>query len=319
MKPSVQHARNCAERSAFTLIELFVVVTVIGLLVAILIPAVQAVRAASRRSQCAFNLGQLALGVQSYNTAYGTLPMGSTMPATFSLHSALLPYIEQNTVYASLNFSLGGNSPQNRTAIEAKLRIFLCPADAPIGGSVGGTNYAGNAGGGVQKFGRNGAFVSFNQKPPSIQSFTDGTSTTALLSEWMMAEQVENSRDPLRVVFDTPDDLTKPDEFDAFIAECKGLDPATAALGLTFKGRNWLVGDLGFSLYNHTLPPNGHSCTNKTAYQQGAWTAGSAHSQGVNTAFVDGHVVFIKSSISPEIWFALASRSGGEVVSADRL
>jgi prepilin-type processing-associated H-X9-DG protein len=78
-----------------------------------------------------------------------------------------------------------------------------------------------------------------------------------------------------------------------------------------------MFGDVGFTLYNHTLSPNAHTCTNGTAFQQGAWSAGSNHPGGVQVLFVDGHIQFVRDGVREGVWRALGSRHGGEVISSD--
>src|SRR4051794_17281318 len=96
-------------RRAFTLIELLVVISIIGVLIALLLPAVHAAREAARRSQCTNNLKQLALAVQTYMDANGTNPPSgaSTGNQTFSFKTRILASLEQTALYNSVNFDLG--------------------------------------------------------------------------------------------------------------------------------------------------------------------------------------------------------------------
>ncbi|AMV40728.1 DUF1559 domain-containing protein [Planctomyces sp. SH-PL62] len=307
--------REKARRPGFTLIEIAVVVVVIALLIALLVPAVQSAREAARRAQCSKNLGQLALAIHAYESSVGTLPMG-TSGTTFSLHAAILPHMEQSTLYSSINFSINGVHPpaENRTAAETTVGVFLCPSDSHPGGAGASTNYAGNAGGGVQKYGRNGSFVGAGERPPRSSDFTDGAGNTSLMAEWQVSGGSLRNRERLRAVFATPRPLMEPEELEEFVESCRGLDLENAKLGPPRKGRNWLFGDMGWTLYNHTNTPNGNTCTNGTAVQKGAWTAGSGHSFGVNVSFADGHVQFIHENIHREVWRALASCNGREIL-----
>jgi prepilin-type N-terminal cleavage/methylation domain-containing protein len=125
-------------RRGFTLVELLVVIAIIGVLVALLLPAVQAARAAARRSQCQNNLKQLGLGLHNFDSTYKAFPTsgeGSVSGSTaFDMHSTytyLLPFIEQGNVYSQINLAYPYNAsaaPQNQVAAKAQPDSFLCPS-----------------------------------------------------------------------------------------------------------------------------------------------------------------------------------------------
>jgi prepilin-type N-terminal cleavage/methylation domain-containing protein/prepilin-type processing-associated H-X9-DG protein len=177
-----------ARRKGFTLIELLVVIAIIGVLIALLLPAVQAAREAARRAQCVNNLKQIGLAYHNYMDANtgGTPPVcidpicnGCTQAQNFSQLARLLPYVEQTTVYNTINFNFGarwgagfGLTDQNppdvnaaggawsipqMTAITTQIKVYLCPSDPYPGGSglflingvnrlVGNFNYPSNIG-----------------------------------------------------------------------------------------------------------------------------------------------------------------------------
>ena len=117
--------------------------------------------------------------------------------------------------------------------------------------------------------------------------------------------------------------------FAAWLLACSGCGTTAAATSLgslwvgispvkpDAAGSQWFSGYATFSRYNHIMPPNSNSCAYGTWAGEGAFTASSRHPGGVNVLFADGSTRFVKSSVSPQVWWAVGSRAGGEVVSAD--
>lgn len=163
-------SRNSA-RSGFTLVELLVVIAIIGILIALLLPAVQAAREAARRSQCTNNMKQIGVAMHNYADVYGRFPMPGWQQdpqgwtQRFSNRVRLLPYMEQQQLYNNLNFNIGagnanaeqlaymppGPPPANGVKIEnMTLTAWICPSDnspmqTPNGGR-GTVNYTGSIG-----------------------------------------------------------------------------------------------------------------------------------------------------------------------------
>jgi prepilin-type N-terminal cleavage/methylation domain-containing protein/prepilin-type processing-associated H-X9-DG protein len=136
-------ARPGLSRSGFTLIEVLVVITVIGILLALLLPAVQAAREASRRLRCAANLKQLALACHSYADAHGTLPIG--IPQMYdpdpslnfygqsqSIFVSMLCQLEQQPLYNAVNFSRSIFASANATVFGTGLEVLWCPSDPSV-------------------------------------------------------------------------------------------------------------------------------------------------------------------------------------------
>jgi prepilin-type N-terminal cleavage/methylation domain-containing protein len=127
----------------FTLVELLVVIAIIGILIALLLPAVQAAREAARRSQCSSNLKQIGLSMHNYHEVYGKLPPGSINASSASVNTAgigwgiaILPYLEQENLYKKYDSKLLNSHPQNSTVVATPLAVMTCPSDPQPGGPL---------------------------------------------------------------------------------------------------------------------------------------------------------------------------------------
>ena len=324
--------------SAFTLIELLVVIAIIGVLVAILLPAVQAAREAARRIQCTNNLKQIGLALHNYVSARTTFPVGFLVPSgpipaetstsqyRWSALAQMMPYLEQPALYDALNFSFPlahrpSGSPslfwpyyvQNATVMGTRVTMFLCPSDgsaAPAADS-GPTNYAFCSGDGSNGGDALRAPGMFTMEPHSPADVIDGLSQTVAASEGPLGIAGPYSQpSPLPV----PSPLIR-----AFARMAAGplTDSGCASAPdgwLMNKGSSWWDGNYLNTLYNHYLTPNSlrPDCS---AYHNPGWKAArSFHPGGVNALFGDGSVKFIKDGVSPPVWKAMGTRSGGEIV-----
>jgi prepilin-type N-terminal cleavage/methylation domain-containing protein/prepilin-type processing-associated H-X9-DG protein len=330
-------------RGGFTLVELLVVIAIIGILVALLLPAVQAAREAARRNTCVNNLHQMSLAALNYESAKKVFPAGRRLPRAWSQHTHLLPYLEEATAFGIIDFEAAIDDNDVRLF---HLSAFLCPSDSSEGlentptedeqSGWGRNSYRGNAGNDVgilngigaaatQKEQNNGVFVS--NKVVRIGEITDGTSKTAMFSE---------------MVFGDGNDFinTEPGDFyriaEGLMSRTQVYDACTALNTATMNvkrqqfsraGRNWTRGNYVSARYNHVMPPNSRSCARKDTGAQlgaavndngGAVTASSRHSGGVNVAFVDGGVAFVADDIDPVVWSSYGSRNGGEVEASSR-
>jgi len=266
----------------------------------------------------------------------------------------LLPYMEQAVMYNAMNISvISGNGTAcgtyyvfNTTVTYAKLAFLLCPSDSDrLTNSEGHVNYAFNWGSKPYRYSTNptGPFVveastwksvGYGSSITRFASITDGLSQTAAVSErvkgigngWNLGStngQV-TSKDGS---YPTSTVLSVAATSDADIVpltyqkNCRALSPATATPGsFGNPGGFWHMGLNGNTAYTHVMTPNTWSCAYgqpDTNHPQGALTASSHHPGGVNVAFCDGSVKFIKDSVSTTAWWGIGSRNGGEVVSAD--
>ena len=136
-------------RSGFTLIELLVVIAIVAVLIALLLPAVQAARGSTCR-QCVNNLKQVGIALHNYHDVNGTFPLDRTLLPpysdlnSYSVHSELLPFVEQTPLFNSLNYAIPYTDPTNTTVVATSVQSFLCPSDTTQNVPVGwaGTNYA---------------------------------------------------------------------------------------------------------------------------------------------------------------------------------
>lgn len=318
-------ARSChplARRSkrAFTLIEILVVITIIGILVALLLPAVQSAREAARRARCVNNLKQVGIALTAYESTHRCFPQGRN-GNNFSAHSMILPYLDQIPLYNSINFvaeTTSHNASEhisNRTAQDTSLSVFLCPSDLIVPEWTGRNNYAGNGGFGVWWNGFNGVFSdSASSEVRSyigLASVKDGASQTAAMSEWVIGRPEE--RNPRGMMMKT-ENFVAPDEYEEFVSTCRDLSFKAGFFFWTKRGF-WIVGAYNDSLLTHDLPPNNHTCSMNGSLNYGAWTAGSRHAgDGANTLFLDGHVQFIRETVSLATWRAVSTRNGGEPI-----
>ena len=341
----------------FTLIELLVVIAIIAVLIALLLPAVQAAREAARRAQCVNNMKQIGLAVHNYHSSHESMPWGDGPDQwnQWSSMTFILPYLEQGSSTNALNFSFGLQNPAtqvNLTVQRTTYNFNLCPSDLDrMTNAEGHGNYAGNAGSAPAAFydwdntgafngifGWNGnpnnASANFKKNTPVVgfRDVVDGLSQTACFSEKVKGIGLVISssvRDPISpsssialATKPTGNDLINPL---VFYNQCKGMSPSNPSV--TTQNNNypngyyWWNGCPTNSRYNHAMPPNSWSCFynqgSRWGNAGGAITATSRHPGVVNVLLCDGSVKSIKNSINNVVWWAIGTRAGGEVVSAD--
>jgi prepilin-type N-terminal cleavage/methylation domain-containing protein/prepilin-type processing-associated H-X9-DG protein len=322
-----------AKRRGFTLVELLIVIAIIGVLVSLLLPAVQASRAAASRNACANNLRQVGLAAQNHVAARGYFPSGSVakeFPAqpftawTFYRWSALAeltPYLENTAAYNSLNLSVplyGADlqvRPENVAGVKIFVREFLCPSDLEraVSENFGPTNYAMCAGSGIgggTPRDTDGVFFMNSQTTPA--KITDGLSKTALISESTLGQPQQSNRDPrtdYKFVFASP----LSDVICGATNQWNMSDP---------RGFAWVNGEFRCGLYNHYMTPNSATfdCMGvqlgggvKLQFTPYGWRAArSNHPGGVNVALADGSLRFVGDEVDAVVWTALSTIAGGE-------
>jgi len=345
--------RQRPRRGAFTLVELLVVIAIIGLLIALLLPAVQAAREAARRMQCQNNLKQLGLAAHNHESAMGRLPPGfrgdkiGSAPWYYDLWGTLAlltPYLEQTSVYNSIDLTLtmyqltspwGITAP---TAAKTFVPIFLCPTDRmqsvcsdtyAITGELAPTNYAFCMGSGTttgrtgwlgSPYDADGAF--YARSTTRLTDIKDGTSNTIGISERLLGEGGERTTLGSRAEIKPQTMYVNPGA-ETNDANCDGT------LRINFSQRRmytWVAGEPRCTMYNHYYPPNdpvhpdcvaNFSGTDPDLRStgHGLSTARSRHPGGVNVGMCDGSGRFVSDTITMTVWRALATRSGGDVIS----
>jgi prepilin-type N-terminal cleavage/methylation domain-containing protein/prepilin-type processing-associated H-X9-DG protein len=313
-------ARQRQKSAAFTLVELLVVIAIIGVLIALLLPAVQAARESARRAQCVNNLKQLTLAMHNFHSARKHLPPGWTYisttdalrEATWIVHS--LPFVEEAALYDVIDKLGSFGTPDANPYVRAQRFGFMtCPTNGAVPnfgptidwGNFGRGNYAGNNGigpmteNGKEKLlprphgGQTGVlYMNSNLK---LTKITDGTSKTVLASE-IIALQSEN--DGRGIMYYPEGPLYQHNQ-----------TPNTSV-------RDWLRNVMCV----HTLPqaPCQTTFTSWDTRQQ-IMSARSYHTGGVNAALCDGSVRFFRDTIQLDVWKALSSPVGGESVQDDSL
>lgn len=292
-------------RVGFTLIELLVVMAIIGVLLALLLPAVQQAREAARRSSCVNNLKQTGLALQNYHSSHSTFPPGyiSTFDSSgadtgngWGWGAMILPEMDQAPLRAAIKFELPIEDPTNTTPRTTTLPAWLCPSDgaqptwtAMMRDSLGtpsatictvaSANYVGVFG--VAEPGVGGDGIFYRNSKTQISDIIDGTSQTLLVGErsrkWCEASWV------------------------GAVTGSQQFPPAgSPAVPITENASGMVLG--------HTFegPPNsdGLECN----------CFASLHTGGAFFVFADGHVQFISTSLNKATFKALSTRAGGETL-----
>lgn len=351
----IEHRRL---RRGFTLIELLVVIAIIGVLIALLLPAVQAAREAARRSQCVNNLKQIGLALANYESANGSFPPGAigygsgtnqdcAHARNHTFFALILPYMEQKNVYDAINFSVGAadtsgvygvavnGAIMNLTAYNSRVAGYLCPSDVGVLGTqwtvVGysPTSYAGVSGNvdvwhwwygcpaspdpAIEPDGMFGTDYTYRQA-----DIVDGTSNTMFVGE---TSRFKQDPDPIFNFW------TNSGWYGSSVA---GVTRITAFASTVPKPNASMLpnepgGDGSYNI-NWSVNPTSNY------HLMGQWGFRSLHPGGVNFAFGDGSVRFIKESVevlgplnpvnglrTNGLYRKLASRRGGEVIDSSQL
>ncbi|NLY00338.1 MAG: DUF1559 domain-containing protein [Rhodopirellula sp.] len=344
-----RHPANARRpRRAFTLVELLVVIAIIGILIALLLPAVQAAREAARRSQCTNNLKQLALALHNYHDTHRTFMPAAiwTLPASVDNSSfrfpgwgatwvtLALPFFEQQALYDKYNFNLPSDDPVNQPVTSTDIATYRYPS-AKLLATVGPTtatdqlngryskgNYAARAGGlytnentsttneaGFDSRRTRGLFTFRPWVSQGLNDIKDGTANTVMLSEILGQEGAADCRGAWGRV------------------ACNTFSPHTRTVLATYNPAD------PYGIVTPNLYTNGQTnyydcppyCGSSTSGDQtscydcgGDGTGGvaprSMHPGGVNVSMADGSTRFVSSTLNAITWRALLTTQGGETL-----
>lgn len=333
------HCRGTKPRCGFTLVELLVVIAIIGILIALLLPAVQAAREAARRIQCSNHLKQIGLAMHNYESHNTALPIGLLVspfvpnppPGGVPGHTALavlLPFLEQANVTAIYHTEVRNVHPDNRPATGYQLAVYRCPSDSSSGRiavtaifdtEFSRSNYVVCFGSNTMLHDCNGMNLMASPIRTGIDLETDGAFRLDGSRRWA------DFRDGTSQTVLASEVLAGQDDY----KDKSGADMAWDARGL------WAFHMMGASSYTHRNLPNtavgdclmaggtlncvdgpempcDNSCGTKWDTFHAA--ARSRHPGGVNTVFADGHVAFIHETIRLDTWQCLGAINDRQVL-----
>ena len=329
-----------ADLAGFTLVELLVVIAIIGILIALLLPAVQAAREAARRMQCCNNLKQLGLAVHNYADQHRALPIGMIatpfisrpgarprMPGHTAL-AMLLPFHEQANVLAKYDPEFPNSNAVNQEATRAQISVYQCPSDNSsgrmginqgMGTEVSRSNVAICFGSDTMLRNDNGINIMTSANRTGIDFETDGAFRIDDSRKWCCFRDGTSNTVVAGEVLAGQDDSKSPSDktWDA-----RGMWAWHITGSFCYTHRyvpNTIVGDALYSQGSLNCVDKPHMpCDNShgSNWDQFHAAARSYHPGGVNAAFGDGHVDFISETIPMHVWRCLGATSDGEAISA---
>lgn len=341
--------------SAFTLVELLVVIAIIGVLVALLLPAVQAPREAARRTTCKSNLRQLSLACMNYESAKKNFPpagmrLGSdpALRADWSWIAMTLPYFEQGTIYSLINRNANYDDPSNERAVKSPLPIVRCPSRGELepvnltqpGGTTGGFGIIGDSDLRTHYVNIFGAHTHKDTTTPALPYFCSDRSSVytmelAATSGFGLAPCLTNNGSCGRIANNGI--IIRQENGNKAVGTKQVTDGLSNTMMLAESAfgprddddsvRPWIISQVasvgnGPCLYggrNITYPINVGAKAKGTPQEvpRNDVGIGSEHASGTHVAFGDGSVRFLNDSLEQRVMFALASRAGDDLVPGD--
>ena len=311
-------------RPAFTLVELLVVIAIVGILIGMLLPAVQAVREAARRIQCANNVRQQSLAMLNFEGTFKEFPPGISIPSHSMWSAFILPFIEQQNLFDSIDFEAGfsvvsSDNSSNLQTLSVGLPFMRCPSanvpdrqfDLIVGVDRSPSCYLACSSGllnsesgdfpwaGMDAFDPYDASdgVLYVNSETSMASISDGTAFTMVVGESLPDQDV--------VGIDSIGRQQKVDHWYIGSRELETMADVVAEMDFTT--------DNSECLGSTACPINSLMMGDRTTIDEKELSFGSRHIAGVNVGFVDGHIQFVSESIDASIWSGFGTRNGNEV------
>jgi len=322
----------------FTLVELLVVIAIIGILVALLLPAVQAAREAAQRIQCSNNLKQIGLAMHNYHSAHAVLPMGyvdcETYDSTWNqinwlgttAFAQMLPYLELTNVSEIYDYESRNNNPANSQIVSTQARVYQCPSDDSRGRAL---------------------TIDYPASPPYVSNYARSNYAVCFGSRTMLNNDLGHHL----VICPYPSGIDL-DSNGAFrigrgrrLGDFLDGTSQTVAAAEVISGKlddepggqfdirgAWAYHMVGASAYTHWNTPNSSVpdvvlCCNRcdpatipcnptggSRWDQTHAAARSWHPGGVQVVFGDGHVAFYSDTVDASIWSSLSTVDGGEPI-----